>query len=284
MRAAYVPLRAGIRHGLIELRQLFLDSHHVVVTLISTGIFFTAMLFTRGFAVPGTQFSLGVTMLPGVLGANIGLNGIATMAGTLAVEREDGTLLRARTVPGGMVGYLVSKVVGLSCSIVITAALTLGAGLAVFPELVIHGARTWLTLAVVSLLGLAAALPVGMAVGPLLPNSHSFGLVMFPLCALAAVSGVFYPITRLPEALQWIGEAFPMYWLGLGARSALLPDAMAAVEIGGAWRLPAGVAVLVAWAVAGALIAPIMLRRMMRQESGSKLHARLEKAMQRRVG
>ncbi|MFI6317057.1 ABC transporter permease [Nonomuraea sp. NPDC050556] len=281
MRSAYVPLRAGIRHGLTELRQLFLDSHHILVTLISTGIFFAAMLFTRGIVVSGTSFSLGVTMLPGVLGANIGLNGVATMAGTLAVEREDGTLLRARTVPGGLAGYLVSKVVALSSSLVVTAGLTLAAGLVVFPELVTHGVRTWATLGAVLVLGLAATLPLGMAIGPLLPNSHSFGLVMFPLCALAAVSGVFYPITQLPAQLRWIGEVFPLYWLGLGARSALLPDAMAAVEIGGSWRLLTGAGVLVAWTVAGVLAAPVMLRRMTREESGSKLLSRRERAMQR---
>jgi len=281
MRTAFVPVRAGVRHGLIELRQLFFDSHHLVVTFISTGIFFAAMLFTRGLSVPGTGFSLGVAMLPGVLGMNIGVNGIATMAGTLAVDREDGTLLRARTVPGGVTGYLVSKVVALSCSLAVTAALTLAAGLVLFPELALHGWRTWLTLAAVLVLGLAATLPAGMAAGPVLPNSHSFGLVMFPLSALAAVSGIFYPITALPAWLRWVGEAFPLYWLGLGSRAALLPDRLAAAEVGGSWRYLTGVAVLVLWSVAGSLVAPALVRRMTMQESGSKLLSRRERAMQR---
>ncbi|KAA9166507.1 ABC transporter permease [Amycolatopsis acidicola] len=281
MNATWAPVRAGVRHGLIELRQLFFDSHHIVVTAISTGIFFAAMVFTRTVAVPGTGFPLGVMMLPGVLGMTLGINGIATMAGSLAVEREDGTLLRARTVPGGVTGYVVGKVVMLSCSTVVTAALTLGVGFAVFPELVTHGAGSWLTLVVVLVLGLAATLPAGIVIGPLLPNSHSFGLVMFPLYAVAATSGVFYPLTRFPEWLQYVGQVFPIYWLGLLARSALLPADLAATEIGGSWRYGAAVAVLAVWAIAGASLAPPLLRRMTRQESGSKLLSRRDKAMQR---
>ena len=39
-------------------------------------------------------------------------------------------------------------------------------------------------------------------------------------------------ITWLPAWLQWVGQALPLYWLGLGVRSALLPRSLAVVEIG----------------------------------------------------
>jgi ABC-2 type transport system permease protein len=41
------------------------------------------------------------------------------------------------------------------------------------------------------------------------------------------------------------------------------------------------VAVLGVWAVAGLVLAPVVLRRMARRESGSSVAARREKAMQR---
>jgi ABC-2 type transport system permease protein len=69
--------------------------------------------------------------------------------------------------------------------------------------------------------------------------------------------------------------------MGLGMRSALLPDALASVEIGHSWRHLETVGVLGAWAVAGLVLAPIVLRRMARRESGSSVAARREKAMQR---
>ena len=46
---------------------------------------------------------------------------------------------------------------------------------------------------------------------------------MLPFWAIMAISGIFYPITDCPGWLQGIGQLFPMYWLGLGMRAALLP-------------------------------------------------------------
>jgi ABC-2 type transport system permease protein len=42
--------------------------------------------------------------------------------------------------------------------------------------------------------------------------------------------------TAFPSWVKAIAQVFPMYWLGLGMRSALLPDAFASIEIGGTWR------------------------------------------------
>jgi ABC-2 type transport system permease protein len=91
---------------------------------------------------------------------------------------------------------------------------------------------------------------------------------------LIAISGIFYPITALPGWLQGIGQAFPIYWMGLGMRHALLPDSMAAVEIGGEWRTVTMFAVLALWAVVSMALAPRLLRRMSRRESGSAVAAR----------
>ena len=116
--------------------------------------------------------------------------------------------------------------------------------------------------------------------GSLFPSQRTAGpwwLLM--LGGLAAVSGIFYPITHLPVFLQRTGQVFPLYWLGLGMRSALLPNAMAAVEVGHSWRHLATFGVLSAWAVAGLVLAPVVLRRMARRESGSNVAARREKAM-----
>ena len=70
-----------------------------------------------------------------------------------------------------------------------------------------------------------------------------------------------------------MGQAFPFYWLGLGARSAMLPAEMAAAEIGDSWRTVEMFAVLGVWAVIGMLLAPILLRRMARRQSGSTVAA-----------
>jgi ABC-2 type transport system permease protein len=81
--------------------------------------------------------------------------------------------------------------------------------------------------------------------------------------------------------LQGIAQVFPMYWLGLGMRSALLPDSAVVVEIAQSWRHLETLGVLAVWAVIGLILAPIVLRRMARRESGSSVAARREKALQR---
>ena len=77
---------------------------------------------------------------------------------------------------------------------------------------------------------------------------------------------------------------FPLYWLGLGTRSALLPANLASVEIGHSWRHLATFGVLSAWAIAGLVLAPVVLRRMARRESGSNVAARREKVLRQVAG
>ncbi len=139
----------------------------------------------------------------------------------------------------------------------------------------------WLTLIWVLVLGLMATLPIGAILGSLLPSARSAGLITLGTGALIAASGIFYPITHLPYWLQWVGQVFPIYWLGLGMRSALLPASLAAVEIGHSWRHLETFGVLLAWAIVGLAVAPVLLRRMARRESGSSLADRREKAMLR---
>jgi len=129
--------------------------------------------------------------------------------------------------------------------------------------------------------GLAATIPLGAVFGSLLENPRNIGLLLLPLGGLVAISGIFYPIGGMPGWLHGVAQVFPVYWLGLGMRSAFLPDALAAVELTGSWRHLETVGVLAVWAVLGLVLAPVILRRMARRESGSNVAARREKAMRR---
>lgn len=281
MNASGTAVRAGLRRGWIELKHTFTNVNDVVTLVIFTGILVGVMLWTRSTTVPGTRFSLGTAMLASMIGMNVGFNGLATLGGLLAVEREDGTLLRAKATPHGMTGYLVGKVVTVAGTILVSVAVSLITGAFLFSGLALGSAAAWLTLIPVLLLGLVATLPIGAVLGSLIPSARSAGLLTLASGALIAVSGIFYPITHLPQWLQWTGQVFPFYWLGLGMRSALLPATMASVEIGHSWRHLATFGVLGAWAVIGLLAAPFVLRVMARRESGSSVAARREKAMLR---
>lgn len=273
-------LRAGVLRGGIELRQSFTNPQDVWNYLFPTLLFLVVMIFMRGATVPGTDFSLGSRTLPSVLGANIAFTGLVGLAMVLTVEREDGTLLRAKAVPNGMLGYLLGKIITLGCMTLVSIVLILLPGTFLFDGLNL-GLASWLVLAWVLGLGLFAAMPLGAIGGSLFANPRNGGLVALPMLALVGISGIFYPITGFPGWLQGVAQAFPVYWLGLGMRSALLPPELAAVEIGGSWRHLETASVLGAWAVAGLLVAPIVLRRMARRESGSQVALRREQALRR---
>jgi ABC-2 type transport system permease protein len=282
MNPTLVATRAGLSRGRIEFKQTLTTPGDLIAILITTGSFLAAMIWTRHTHVPGTDFSLGTTMLVSVLGLDIVVYGFITMADLIVTEREDGTLLRAKAISNGMLGYLLGKVVNISGQIAFVVAITLLTGAFLFTGLAIGSPGSWLTLAWVLVLGLLATLPLGAVLGSLFPSQRSAGGPMLLLLGgLAAISGIFYPITHLPVFLQWTGQVFPLYWLGLGMRSALLPHALAAVEVGRSWRHLAPFGVLSAWAIAGLVLAPVVLRRMARRESGSNVAARREKAMRR---
>jgi ABC-2 type transport system permease protein len=280
MTPELVAARAGLSRGWIEFRQTLTTPGDLASIVFMTGGFLVAMIWTRHTTLPGTHFSLGTTMLASVLGLNIATYGIIRTGDLIVIEREDGTLLRAKAVPNGMLGYLIGKVVNISAQIVFAVAITLLIGAFLFTGLAIGSPGRWLTLVWVLVLGLLATLPLGAMLGSLFTSTRSAGGPMLLLLAgLAAISGIFYPITHLPVFLQWIGQVFPLYWLGLGMRSALLPHSLAAVEIGHSWRHLATFGVLAAWSVAGLVLAPMVLRRMARRESGSAVAARHEKVM-----
>ncbi|HEY1667666.1 MAG TPA: ABC transporter permease [Trebonia sp.] len=280
MNPTLAAVRAGLSRGRIELKQTLTTRADLVGFLFRIGALLAVMIWTRHTRLPGTDFSLGTATLASVLGLNFVVYGVVTMGDLLVIEREDGTLLRAKATPNGMLGYLLGKVVSTSGQVALSVAITLFTGGFLLTGLAIGSPGRWLTLTWVLVVGLLATLPAGAVLGSLFASQRSAGpWWLLLLGGLSSISGIFYPITHLPAFLQWTGQLFPLYWLGLGMRSALLPNAMAAVEIGHSWRHLATFGVLSVWAVAGIALAPAMLRRTARRESGSAVAARREKSL-----
>lgn len=272
-------VRSGLRRGLIELRHTFTTGTDLFGQLFWPLVMLVVLFFMRNAEFDGIP--LATLVLPSMLGMGIVFTGTLGISGILCVDREDGTLLRAKATPNGMIGYLVGRVVMATGLIVIGVLILLVPGMFLVSDLAVGTVGAWLTLVWVVLLGAVATLPLGAVLGSLLPNPRSQGLIMLPLSGLVAISGIFYPAAVLPAWLQAVAQVFPVYWLGLGVRSALLPDDAAVVEIGGSWRHLETVGVLGVWAVAGLLLAMFVLPRMARRESGSIVAARREKALRR---
>lgn len=265
----------GLRRGLIELRHTLTNPADVTFILVNNVAYVIVMVFQRDASIPGTGISLASATLPGLIGMNLVVGGWMGTVTTLSAEREDGTLLRAKATPDGMVGYLVARVTQVFLNTGFGLLVFLVVGVFLMTGLSDVGPVGWLLVAVLFVLGILATLPWGAMVGALVRSAGTgFGLSFLPMAALIGVSGIFYPITALPGWLQSVAQVFPVYWLGLGMRSALLPGAAAAAEIGHSWRHLETFGVLGLWAVVGLALAPRVLRRTARRESGSTIDRR----------
>jgi ABC-2 type transport system permease protein len=281
VNATVNAVRAGLSRGLTELWGNLTSpnaSSYVVTPAILVAVLFTL----RDKHVDGTTLSLATLTLPSVLGTLAAYWPLVGIGYYISAEREDGTLLRAKAVPNGMAGYITGGILRTSLETVLTVLVMLIPSLFVVEGLDTGGAGGLLVFLGVLLLGLLATLPLGMIIGSVMTSPRAVsGWGFLIVGGLVAISGIFYPITALAGWLQVVGQIFPVYWLGLGMRAAFLPDAAAAVELGGSWRYLGIVGVLLGWAVVGLLLAPVILRRMARRESGSKMAQRRQKVLQR---
>lgn len=284
MNATRHAVGLGFERGWTEFRHS-LGSSDQVFNLFIAIAYTLVLFFQKDSKIEGTTLSLAALSLPSMIGASVAFGGLVGPAGQLSLNREDGTLLRAKAVPNGMVGYVVGRVTQTSLDIFFGLVVGILPALILIPNLTDAGFLGWLAVLPVLLLGLAATLPWGAIAGSLAKSPQgAMGFTMLPMMGVVAISGVFYPIQALPGWLQGLGQVFPVYWVGLGARSALLPDAAAATEIGGSWRTFEMVGVLGVWAVVGFALAPTILRRMARRESGADMEQRRQAALQRGMG
>jgi ABC-2 type transport system permease protein len=275
-------IRLGLARGGIEVRQAFTYLPDMFRYFFLPLVQILVVFLLRRIHVSGTTYSVGLLALPGLVGMSFVFSGAFGVMTLISVDREDGTLMRAKATPGGMTAYAIGRTVMSSAETLFGVVITVVVGVVAFPgvRLSVPGG---LTLGWVAVLGLLATIPIGIVLGSLLPNPRYFPLLVLPFAGIELLSGVFYPITHLPGWVQAIGQVFPMYWLGLGMRAALLPSHLASFEIDGSWRLPYVFLVLALWSVLGLAAAPPLLRRMARRESGTRVAERRERARMRRT-
>ena len=274
-------VRLGVRRGWTE----FLNSVRSAQDqgfFLFTGLATLAYLwFNRGDTVEGTTLLYPTVALPSILGALVAFGVVIGPAFALAMEREDGTLLRHKALPHGMEGYVTGQLVFHSLSALPQFLVILVPSALLFENVMPSGVGGWVTVAWVLALGMLATLPIGMVLGSVVPNTQKVGTWgMLPVLVVTAISGIFIPVQALWGWVQTVAQVFPTYWIGLGMRSAFLPDAAASLELGGSWRTGQTVLVLTAWAVAGLLVTPVVLRRMARRQSGSQVAAARDAAVQ----
>jgi ABC-2 type transport system permease protein len=270
----------GFRRGWITFRSLLTSREGIAQYVVWNGIPLLVLILNRGETLPGTDIALTGALLPSLLAVMLSF-GVMGTAYALSNEREDGTLLRSKAVPGGMSSYVIGLCVANALDGLFTLAVLLVPALFLVPGLP-TGLLPWLGVLGFVLIGLVAVLPLGLLVGSVIRNPRVIGgLGMAATAGLATISGLFFPLQALWGWVQVLAQLFPVYWLGIGLRSVFLPAEAAVLEVGGTWRTLETIAVLGAWAAVGLLVGPVLLRRMARRESGSAVEARRQQALQR---
>jgi ABC-2 type transport system permease protein len=137
----------------------------------------------------------------------IAMSAVQSLVAIISIYREGGILKRLRATPLSPVTILGAHVVVKLVFTVISLALLLLAGRRLFPGVMQVNVLSF-TGAV--LLGTLSILSLGFLIASMVPTARFAGLisaaVLYPMLAL---SGLFFPLERLPRALEAISYLLP---------------------------------------------------------------------------
>lgn len=248
-------LTLGWDRTLLELKMYFREKESVFFSfsfpILLLMLF--ATIFAKQFAdAPG--MSAARFFLPGMVAAGVILTSFQTMALSVAVERDDGTLKRLRATPMPPVAYFLGKVGLVAVTSLVQVALLLAVSrFAYAVELPSDGA-TWVRFAWVFALGSVTGTVIGIAYSSLAGSRAIGAVVIAPIMVLQFISGVYLDFSSVPGWLQQVAAIFPLKWIAQGMRSVFYPDAMVVNEMAGAWEPGRTALVLGAWALGGLVL------------------------------
>jgi ABC-2 type transport system permease protein len=179
-----------------------------VGTLVMPVILFIVLGRALGANEPVTTAQVDLPFNAAILAAVlIAISAVQSLVAIISIYREGGILKRLRATPLSPVTILGAHVVVKLIFTVISLALLLLAGRRLFPGVMQVNVFSF-TMAV--LLGTLSILSLGFLIASVVPTARFAGLIsaaaLYPMIAL---SGLFFPIDRLPSAFQWISFVLP---------------------------------------------------------------------------
>ena len=273
-RATAGALRMGAARTGIEVKTFFREKDAVVFVfafpVIMLAIFATVFGGDDGeaFQAGGVSVPFPQYFLPGMLAAGIMLSSFQSLAISISIERDDGTLKRLRGTPMPPISYFLGKIgLVLSTSLAQIALLLAVAALAFDVDLPSEPSR-WVTFGWIFALGTAAGTVLGIAFSSVPRSGRSAPAVVTPVVlVLQFISGVFFAFNDLPTWMQRVAEIFPLKWMAQGMRSVFLPPELEAGEVSGSWQHGSTVLVLSAWLLVG-LVLCLRTFRWSRRDAG----------------
>jgi ABC-2 type transport system permease protein len=141
---------------------------------------------------------------------------VLSMAGSLIKERDEGSYLRLRTMPGSYGTVMAGKVIAYLLICLIQCALMLMVGIYLMPVLGLPSLVIGKQLSAIVLIAVATGLAAtgsGILVGTLFrthQQSNTFGSVAIVI--LAALGGIWVPVYIMPDSIRTLAGFSPLYW------------------------------------------------------------------------
>ena len=176
----------------------------LLVPLILFIVLSRAFGANKPVATPEVDLPFNPAILAAVL---IALSAVQSLVAIISIYREGGILKRLRATPLSPVTIMGAQVVVKLVFTVISLALVMLAGRRLFPGVM---SVNVLSFTGATLLGTFSILSLGFVLASIVPTARFAqpigAVVLYPMLA---VSGLFFPLERLPRALQVVAFLFP---------------------------------------------------------------------------
>ncbi|MDQ2982325.1 MAG: ABC transporter permease [Actinomycetota bacterium] len=271
---------AALRHELIGLsgvveRNLYLFKRYVwwelAFFLWTAANTLTIVFIAKGVERTGGKIDVDrlttILLIGAVIWSYLGIV-FEIMIETVAWERWEGTIEYTFMAPLSRSVHLIGMGIFAVIYGVIRAGIVFGAIAALFglhmPNANFVSALTLVAIASVSFIGIGMMTAVLPLISP--EKGTQIGFVAQGL--MLVVSGVYYPVSVLPEAMQWIAKISPATYALRGMRSAILDGAGIGAVWGDIWPL----------IVIGIVSIPIGLFVFTAGEKHAKRHGKLKRS------
>lgn len=141
---------------------------------------------------------------------------ILSMAGSIIKERDDGSYLRLRTMPGSYATVVLGKISAYMVICLLQCFLMLLVGIYVMPLLGLPHLVIGSNIPAIALIAVSCGLAAtgsGILVGTVF-NTHqqatTFGAVSIVI--LAALGGIWVPVYIMPDSIRFLADFSPLYW------------------------------------------------------------------------
>jgi ABC-2 type transport system permease protein len=248
--------------GGLEVKQFFRSREQAIFTFTFPLIILTLLGSIFGGAYEGTGVTASQVFTASMVGAGIIATSFVNLTVSVALDRENGTLLRLRGTPISAMSYFMGKMVLVAVASLGQAVLVITIGVLLFDVQLPTSIDKWLTFAWVFVLAVISCSLLGIATSAIARSAQSAAAVAnLPYVGLQFISGVYVgPISSLPAVMVGVASFFPIKWVCQGFRSVFLPDSMAKWEMAGTWELGKTALVLGGWCVAGLALCLLTFR------------------------